>query len=64
SMEVDTGESANTLALGAAAFGTGETVIVGGLKFYQTLVEIADPNHLLLVASKVVEKQDLNRVMY
>ncbi|GJU34894.1 hypothetical protein Tco_1183248 [Tanacetum coccineum] len=31
-MEIDTGESANTSALGAAASGTGETIIVGGLK--------------------------------
>ncbi|GKG57499.1 hypothetical protein Tco_0584925, partial [Tanacetum coccineum] len=33
SMEVDTGESAKTAALGAAATGTGETTIDGGLNY-------------------------------
>ncbi|GKF57203.1 hypothetical protein Tco_0170740, partial [Tanacetum coccineum] len=32
-MEIDTGESANTSALGAAASGTRETAIVRGLKY-------------------------------
>nr|GFA35268.1 retrovirus-related Pol polyprotein from transposon TNT 1-94 [Tanacetum cinerariifolium] len=33
SIEVDTGESAKSAALGAAVTGTGETAIVGGLKY-------------------------------
>ncbi|GJR86190.1 hypothetical protein Tco_0210201 [Tanacetum coccineum] len=33
SIDVDTGESAKSTALGAATTGTGETTIVGGLKY-------------------------------
>ncbi|GJU09699.1 hypothetical protein Tco_1132095 [Tanacetum coccineum] len=55
-IDVETGDSVVSIALGAAATGTGETVVVGGLKYSSNMGWKNDPKHLYLVDYKVVEE--------
>ncbi|GKA93026.1 hypothetical protein Tco_0815012 [Tanacetum coccineum] len=62
-INVDTGDSVVSTALGAATTGTRETTMVGGLSIHRTWVRTNDPNHLYLVEYKVVEEYGLERVL-
>ncbi|GKC76758.1 hypothetical protein Tco_1127532 [Tanacetum coccineum] len=56
SIDIDTGESAKSTALGAATLRTRETAIVGGLKYSSNIGWNRRSNHLLVVEYKVVDE--------